>query len=309
MRRLQRFLPWHPPAWKAALNAQQSVPARFAGRARVSALSAVVLLGVTLIVCSLQVCPSLAAQSISRAVKPLAPGTILPVSLDTAVHWNHAYPGQRIRATVMQSIPGTAIHRGARLEGEVIAVTQAPQHRLVLRFTTLRLRHAQLPVAVSLRAMASLLEVEEAEVPEDMAMRGTVPENATTRQIGGQQVYRGGGPVAEGMVAVGQPVAYGILAVPMAHPGEPCRASVGDSSSPQAFWVFSSDACGLYGYDHLRLEHAGRSRPAGEIVFTASHPNATLQSGSGLLLRVRPPDSTAPALPSGSEMGTHQQAD
>ena len=304
MRRFERFLPWHSPAFDAALPVQQSAHTRIAGRTGLRLLSAVSLIGMSFVLS-----PLLVAQPAARAVQPLAAGTILPVSLDTTVHMNHAHPGQRVQATLMQSIPGTAVHRGARLEGEVIAVSPAPNPRLVLRFTTLRLRHTQLPVAVSLRAMASLLEVEEAEVPEDMAMRGTVPENATTRQIGGQQVYRGGGPVAEGMVAVGQPVAYGILALPMVHPGEPCRAAVGDSSSPQAFWVFSSDACGLFGYGNLRLEHAGRSGPAGVIVFTASHPNVTLQSGSGLLLRVLPPDSAAPTLPTGSGMDTHQQGD
>lgn len=309
MRRFERFLPWHSPAFDAALPVQRGAHTRAASRMGLSVVPAVAIFGISLVLSPLLTCPILAAQPVSRAVQPLAPGTILPVSLDTTVHMHHAHPGQRIQATLMQSIPGTAVHRGARLEGEVVAVTTAPQPRLVLRFTTLRLRHAQLPVAVSLRAMASLLEVEEAEVPEDMAMRGTVPENATTRQIGGQQVYRGGGPVAEGMVAVGQPVAYGILAVPMVHPGQPCRAAVGDASSPQAFWVFSSDACGLYGYGNLRLEHAGRSGPAGQIVFTASHPNANLQSGSGLLLRVLPPDPAAPALPAGSGMGTHPQAD
>ena len=169
--------------------------------------------------------PTATSAAIAAPAQPasLPAGTILPISLDGTLRADHAHPGRRIQATVMQSVPGTRIRRGARLIGQVVAVSRGtaadPAPTLTLRFTTLRLRHSSLPVAVSLRAMASLLEVEEAETPEDMAMRGTVPENATTRQIGGQQVYRGGGPVAEGMTPVGKPVPYGTIALPLTRPG------------------------------------------------------------------------------------------
>ncbi len=218
----------------------------------------------------------------------LPSGTILPVSLDRTLRSDHLRVGEPVRATVMQSIPGTRIHRGAHLLGRVVAVTPAPHPSITLRFSELAQRDITIPVVVSLRAMASLLEVEEAETPEDMAMRGTVPENATTRQIGGQQVYRGGGPVAEGMTPVGKPVAYGILALPLAWPGKSCRAQVAANLTPQAFWLFSSDACGLFGYAELSVRHAGRTTPAGQIVFTSTRHHFTLQSGSGLLLRVLP---------------------
>ncbi len=234
------------------------------------------------------------SHSIPPGDLALPAGTILPVSLDSTLHADHAHPGQRVQATVMQSIPGTAVHRGARLIGQVVEAESGPDPRLTLRFTMLRLRHSTIPVQVSLRAMASLLEVEEAETPEDMATRGTVPQNATTRQIGGQQVYRGGGPVAEGMTPVGTPVAYGILALPLTRPGQSCRAQVADDLTPQAFWLFSSDACGLFGYNKLRIEHAGRSAPSGLIVFTATRGHKlTLQSGSGMLLRVLPVAQTS----------------
>ena len=248
------------------------------------------MLAVLLIVASpalfAQASGAIASPSPATASSVMPSGTILPVSLDNTLRVGHARPGDRVQATVMQSVPGTRIRRGARLVGEVVAVTPAPHPSLTLRFTELHLRHGAVPVAVNLRAMASLLEVEEAETPEDMAMRGTVPQNATTRQIGGQQVYRGGGPVAEGMKPVGKPVAYGMVAQPLARPGKNCRAQVADNRTPQAFWVFSSDACGLFGYRGLRIEHAGRTAPSGQIVFTSTGHSLVLQSGSGLLLRV-----------------------
>ena len=239
-------------------------------------------------------------SSLQSASGTMPPGTILPVRLDNTLRVGHARPGDRVQATVMQSVPGTRLRRGAHLLGEVVAVTPAPHPSLTLRFTELRLRHGAVPVAVNLRAMASLLEVEEAETPEDMAMRGTVPQNATTRQIGGQQVYRGGGPVAEGMTPVGKPVAYGMVAQPLTRPGKSCRAEVSENRTPQAFWVFSSDACGLFGYRGLRIEHAGRTAPSGQIVFTSSGHRLVLQSGSGLLLRVLAGPQTT-AIESGNE--------
>ncbi len=220
----------------------------------------------------------------------VASGTILPISLDGTLRSDHARVGQPVRATVMQSIPGTRIRRGARLIGEVTAVTPAPHPSLTLRFTEIEQRGGTIPVAVSLRAMASLLEVEEAQTPEDMSMRGTVPQNDTTRQIGGQQVYRGGGPVAEGMTPVGKPVAYGMVALPLSRPGRACRAEVAENRTPQAFWVFSSDACGLFGYHGVSVAHAGRVAPSGQIVFTSAGRKLVLQSGSGMLLRVLAPE-------------------
>ena len=62
----------------------------------------------------LGVSPNIVAQD------SIPSGTILPVSLDTGLNASKARPGQIIRGTVMQDIPGTWIHRRAKAVGHVV---------------------------------------------------------------------------------------------------------------------------------------------------------------------------------------------
>ncbi len=225
------------------------------------------------------------------AESPLLPGTILPVSLDRGLNAGKVHPGLEIRAKVMQDIPGTPVRRGAEVIGHIVKVNSPAtgQIELEICFDAVKMHSRRIPLKASLRALASLLEVEEAQDPEEMSSRGLNEETWTTQQIGGDQVYRGGGPVAEGMTAVGQPTPYGALALPRTQPGQPCQGAVGDASRPQALWLFSADACGVYGYSNIRIEHAGRTDPLGAIVLVSDRGKLVLYGGSGMLLRVLGP--------------------
>lgn len=207
-------------------------------------------------------------------------GTLLPVMLNTGLNADHLHAGARIRATVMQDIPGTSIHRGAKLLGHVI---RAKPTELDLQFDSLRSHGQDIDVTTDLRALASMLEVEESRIPEGGADRTLPPDLRNSEQIGGEEVYKQGGPVTRGDAVVAQPTAYGIVGKPQSD--GPCRGEV-DTSAPQAFWRFSTNACGLYGYHDLTIAHAGRTAPLGTIELTAKSGRIHIHSGSGWLLRV-----------------------
>lgn len=220
--------------------------------------------------------PVLLAQNIVPA------GTVLPLRLETPLKAGKVRPGQVIRAKIMQNIPDTPVRRGARVLGHVVSVTPT---RIELRFDTLAVKGQQIPITTNLRALASMMAVNDAQIPEGGADRALPPEVRTTTQIGGEQVYRGGGPVARGITPVAEPTPEGARGPLNSNP--PCRAAIADNHRPQALWLFSTDACGVYGFPGLTIEHAGRTHPVGTVVLVAESSKLNIRSGSGLLLRVQ----------------------
>ncbi|MGA7399451.1 MAG: hypothetical protein WCC99_21320 [Candidatus Sulfotelmatobacter sp.] len=235
------------------------------------------ILGITLIL--------FATQVLGQSSIP--PGTILPVQLNSSLNSRKLRPGQVITARVMQDVPlssGSKIHAGAKVIGHVTAVKRANGAQVSLRFDTLVAGHHQIPMTTDLRAVASMMAVEEAQIPAFGPDRGTSENAWTTEQIGGEVVYRGGGPVANGLQFVGKPAPNGVLVQVSSKPGSECRGDSNDRM--QALWVFSSDACGAYGFANLVITHAGRTNPAGEIILAANHGDLNVRGGSGMLLRV-----------------------
>lgn len=219
--------------------------------------------------------PALMAQA------AVTPGTVLPVQLETGLNARHLRPGKEIHAKIMQNIPGSAIHRGATVLGRVVSVSPG---RLQLRFDTLVVHGQRIPLQTNLRAIDSMVAVEEAESPESGPDRSLPPPDWTTQQIGGEQVYRGGGPVTSGLNVVATPTPNGVRGQLRSNP--PCRAAFAGNDRPQALWLFSTDACGPYGFAGLSIEHSGRTAPQGEITLAARTGKLNIRSGSGLLLRV-----------------------
>jgi hypothetical protein len=216
-------------------------------------------------------------------------GTIIPVQLNTSLNSAKAKPGQKVTATVMQDVPlpDGKIPSGSKVVGHVVSAKRAANGtggQLTLRFDSVKTSKQNIPVTTNLRAIASMMEVADAQVPASGPDRGTPPEWWTTTQVGGEVVYRGGGPVANGLQSVGVPAPNGVLARVSPVPGTKCSGEV-DDDRLQALWVFSSDACGAYGYPDLDITHSGRNEPVGEIVLTSRNGNVHLQSGSGMLLR------------------------
>lgn len=251
-----------------------------------SAKFAAVLLGVSV--------SAFAMNSRAAESKAIPSGTILPVSLDSTLSSAKAHPGQIVTAQVAQDVPladGRTIRAGATVVGHITSVTPASNGNpasLSLRFETLRAWHEQIPITTDLRAVAGFMAVEEAQVPNSGPDRGTPQTAWTTTQIGGDAVYRGGGPVMDGALGqVGEPVNGGVLGRLNANPEGGCRGAEDANGSPQALWVFSSDACGAYGLPYLEVVHSGRASPMGEITLESSQGQVKIRAGAGMLLRVK----------------------
>jgi hypothetical protein len=227
------------------------------------------------------------------AANSVPAGTILPVRLNATISSAKNHPGQIVAARVMQDVPladGSTIHAGSKIMGHIVAVTPASSGtaaRVTVRFDTLEWKQQKTPIVTNLRAVASFMAVDQAQIPMEGPDRGTPASAWTTEQIGGDTVYRGGGPV-EGIEGgkVGIPVENGVLSRLGANPAGGCRAAVDLNVTPQALWVFSSNACGAYGLANLQIRHFGRTSPAGDIAFGSTRGDVNVQDGSGLLLRV-----------------------
>jgi hypothetical protein len=239
---------------------------------------------------------ALASSSGLFAQDDIPAGTILPLELKSSLNSRKMRVGQVLNARVMQDVPlsnGSTIHAGAKVVGhvaEVLSPTDRHGAQLSFQFDTLEYSkhraHVRARITTNLRALASMMEVEEAQLPKSGPDRGTSQNAWTTEQIGGDVVYRGGGPVANGLRVVGKPTANGVLVRVASKPGTKCRGDIDGNDQPQALWLFSSDACGTYGFSDLTISHAGRTAPMDQITLTAARGHFNVRSGSGLLLRV-----------------------
>lgn len=221
----------------------------------------------------------------------IPPGTILPVRLNSLSSEKNK-PGDVIKARIMQDVPlenGRKLRVGSSVLGRVVDVQSASSGRatLAIEFDSVVHGKERIPVRTHLRAVASTLEVEFAQIPPIGPSESDVYDWLPTTQIGGEVVYGKGGEVTNGDRVVGRSVNDGILAQPGSKEGSECRGPVEGNDRPQAFWVFSSDACGVYGFSKLTIGQTGRTDPQGKIVLGSEHGPVKIRSGSGMLLRVQ----------------------
>jgi len=224
-------------------------------------------------------------------------GTIIPVELNTTIDAKKSKPGKAITATVAQDVPlynGSTIKAGTKVLGELLSVTPAANSRpaaIALRFNKIVVSGKTALIATNLRALASPLQVQSAQSPTQFDNRWIRPWSQTTILIGGDVpgggdvAYREAGTVERAGRTVGKSVfagRWGVLSQVVRCPGE---AALEGNGHPQALWVFSHDACGVFGYD-VTLAHADRPNPEGNIVLASTKGDIKLRSGSALLLRV-----------------------
>lgn len=230
----------------------------------------------------------LVLSSAVAAAQAIPEGIVLPVMLGSTLDARHDQPGRTITGRIMQVVPlpdGATIPKGSRIIGHVVAAGPAtagsPSH-LGIRFDRIVAKGRQIPIAAHLRALAAMNEVFEAKMPTNSwDDYGTSPSDWNTVQVGGAGVYRGNGQVVSGDQVVGHATDSGavtakLVAVP--------KVGCGGSDREQALWIFSPWACGAYGFDDLKIAHAGKTDPIGQIELE-SGGNVHVMGGSGWLLK------------------------
>jgi len=216
-------------------------------------------------------------------------GTALPVTLGATLDARKDKPGQRIEARLMQDVPlpaGEKIKAGAHVIGHITEVTRLTGggSRMVLKFDQVQDRGTTIPLTLTVRAVAAMENVYQAEVPINADSNYTPQSVWVMRQVGGDIVNRGRGLVGSGDTIVGrweEGAPWGKLT---ASDSGDCTAADGNGIE-QALWVFSTSACGLYGLDNVKLVHDGRTAPVGQIILESSK-NLHIGGGSGWFLLV-----------------------
>lgn len=225
-------------------------------------------------------------------------GTVLPIRLNSTISSAKSHPGQQITGSIMQDVPldsGARIRKGSKVIGhivETVPATASQPARLSLQFDKIVCSGQTASIVTILRAIAGFMQINEAQLPNTAPGESDVYNWLTTTQVGGDSVYGKDGLVGAAENAdkiIGKAVSDGVLAKVRAKSGTKCEGAIDGNDSPQALWVFSTDACGVYGIEHVAVAHAGRTDPQGVIVLASDRGNFKISAGAGLLLRIRTP--------------------
>ncbi len=220
-------------------------------------------------------------------------GTALPISLEHTLSTKGSAKDQAIEGRLMQDVQlpnGDVLPAGAKIRGAIVdssPARKAGTASITFRFTSLEVGRDSIPLTVGLRAMAPYSDVQHARTPYQDSS-GSPAGWASTLQIGGDIRFGDGGKVTNGHHrVVGQATKdAGVLAILEDDPGSPCDGWPNAAPGPQAIWVFSADACGLYDLKDMRIAQAGNKAPLGEIKLVKKDGDINIMKSSTLLLRV-----------------------
>jgi len=220
-------------------------------------------------------------------------GYILPVQLDRTLSIEDARAGDAIKVRIMQEIPlpnREKISFRSVVKGSILKVARDEDEtgvELTMRFDVVSHRGRDLSVVTSLRVIASYNTVRDAERPVAAYDEAFPTSWATTVQIGGDIRYGDGDTVRNRWnETVGKAVLGEVLVYAKSNQALGCDGPVDADDRPQALWLFSADACGVYGLKDVQLIRSGQSEPLGEIILHFKKSDMKLRAGTGMLLRV-----------------------
>ena len=217
-----------------------------------------------------------------QAAELIPAGTILPVTLNSALRSDRSATGSTITLTLMQDTPlgsGKTLRRGSKVTGHVVKTITpgrgSDESKISFQFDGLRFQNRTVPITATLRAVASSIEVVAAQIPTG-SEDGVSEVPWSLVKIGEDQIHTSPEGSAE------------------------CGLGSNANHTPQAFWLFSPDACGAYGFGDLRILQSGRTEPR-EVTLASNRKAVNIEKGSAMLLCVGgsgPEAAQARAIPS-----------
>jgi hypothetical protein len=218
----------------------------------------------------------------------IPPGTVVPIVLDTALDASKTKSDKKIEGRVMQDVPFSAketIKERSRIRGHIVNVVKPGPagSSITVRFDVISDRGRTIPITAALLAIASDAAVYEAQSPINVTSDRDPMTQWTTRQIGGDVVARAQGKAGSKNGVTGTWIggtSVEIKLTPNPEAGCPDGPGYGEE---QAVWVFSSGACGVYGWKDMKIEKSGSTAPIGDIVLK-SERKLNVRRGSGWLL-------------------------
>jgi hypothetical protein len=203
-----------------------------------------------------------------QAAELIPAGTLLPVTLNSALRSDKSGRGAKVSATVMQDVPlgaGKTLRSGSELTGHVVEASapgkRSDESKISFQFDELRFENRTVPITANLRALASFIEVHAAQIPT-AGGDGISETDWSLLKISGDQKHIG------------------------SDMGSECGDGKNANNTAQEFWLFSPDACGTYGLGDLQISRSGRTAPLGEITLTFNGKAVKVDRGSAMLLRV-----------------------
>jgi len=230
--------------------------------------------------------PSTGASSLLQA-----PDT-LPIVFTNTVSADHSRVGDKLFARTEQVVRlanGSDIPSGTPIVGHVVAANpfvynktpyaQQMRSTLSIRFDSMQVAGATLPLTITVRALADPIASWDARMPNVNDDRSS----PSATQIGGDQLNRSQTEVAS---RDGDVVAYnkrdGVYARLIAN--HACDAS----SIEVSVGIYSASACGLYGFTNVSAQEMGYPAEPSTLTLVSLRTSPKLWKHSTALLEVLP---------------------
>src|SRR3984885_6237037 len=231
-----------------------------------------------------------AAATVPAQSQALPQSTAIPVRFEHYVDTKKAKAGDAVTAKTIQVVvlpDGRSIAKGSVVVGHVVTVeafhfdqtpyTHQQPSMLSIHFDKLQTGDASIPVNLSVRAIASTIDSEEASRPHYLDETDSV---GTITLIGGAEftpfdklIQSGDGD------AIGYNRKNGVFARLIA------SGHCGGSDAEQSVAIYSPDACGTYGFAGDYLANSGQDG-TGTFTLAVRGRSVKLYAGSTALLQV-----------------------